>query len=149
MITRNNLPNSYEPYDSLIICSNTLLGGGHAVAVGDILPLVIGRGIKPQIWLQAMSNPQKKDFISIVEASVSKHSAVEVIEEDGAIVVKIQGSKVLVVTATSEKSATISQLDLRPIGLNLFGNESNLMAGDSGLSGNTMGNGGVLVGFKG
>lgn len=151
MITRNNLPKNYEPYESLIICSNTLQGGGHIVAIGDTLPLVIGKGTKPQIWLQAMNSPNSKEFISIIDSSVSKHPAVEVIEENGSIVVKIQGSKVLVVNASSENSAVVSQLDLRPIGLNLFGNESNLNAGGSNLSHNTMVSGpdGVLIGFGG
>ncbi|MEH6629124.1 MAG: hypothetical protein V7739_22040 [Motiliproteus sp.] len=149
MITRNSLPTSFEPYDSLTICSNTLQGGGHIVAVGETLPLVIGKGTKPQIWLQAMSAPNSKEFVSIIEASVSKHLAVELIEENGAIVVTIQGSKVLVVYSNSENSAVVSQLDLRPIGLNLYGNENSLTAGGSTLSHNTMigGPGGVLIGF--
>ena len=147
MITRNNLPKNYEPYESLNICSNTLLGGGHTVAVDEILPLVIGKGTKPQIWLQAMNSPDKKEFVSIIEASVSKHPAVEVIEENGSIVVSIQGTKVLVVEATSDESASVTQLDLRPIGLNLIGNRSSLSAGGSNFSGNTMAGGGVLIGF--
>ena len=147
MITRNNLPESYQPYDSLTVCSNTLLGGGHVVAVGEILPVVIGKGTKPQIWLQAMSAPDSKEFVSIIESSVSKHPAVEVLEEGESIVVTIQGSKVLVVKADSEQSATVSQLDLRPIGLNLFGNQSSLTAGGSTLSNNTMSGGAVLIGF--
>ena len=146
MITRTNLPKSFEAYDSITICSNTLLGGGHVVAVGEVLPLVIGKGSKPQIWLQAMSRPEKKEFISIIESSVSKHPAVEVIEENGSIVVTIQSSKVLVISA-QENSAAITELDLRPIGLNLHGNQSGLIAGGSTLSGNTMAGGGVLIGF--
>jgi len=147
MITRNNLPANYQPYNSLTICSNTLLGGGHIVAVGETLPIVIGRGTKPQIWLQAMSAPNSKKFVSIIESSVSNHPAVEVIEEEGAIVVTIQGIKVLVVKADSDQAATVSQLDLRPIGLNLFGNQSSLTAGGSTLSNNTMSGGAVLIGF--
>jgi hypothetical protein len=147
MITQNNLPAGYQPYESLDICSNTMLGGGHVVSVGDVLPLVIGKGAKPQIWLQAMSNPQKKEFVSIIEASVSKHPAVEVIEENGFIVVRIQNSKVLVVRSDSPDSAMVSELDLRPIGLNLVGNRSSLTVGGSTFSHNSMSGGGVLIGF--
>jgi len=147
MITLKNLPEDYQPYTSLTICSNTLLGGGHIVAVGETLPIVIGKGVKPQIWLQAMSAPNSKEFVSIIESSVSKHPAVEVLEEEGAIVVTIQGSKVLVVKAVSDQAATVLQLDLRPIGLNLFGDQSSLTAGGSTLSNNTMSGGAVLIGF--
>lgn len=147
MITRNNLPPSYKPYDTLVICSNSMLGGGHIVAVGEILPLVIGTGEKPQIWLQAIKSPKSKEFIPIIEASVSKHPAVEVLEENGYIVVTIQESKVLVVREESPNKAVVNQLDLRPVGLNLFGNETSLTVGNSTFSGNSMGGGGVLIGF--
>ncbi|MHC3016825.1 hypothetical protein [Klebsiella pneumoniae] len=149
MITRENLPSSYSPYEQLVICSNSMLGGGHIVAVGDVLPLVIGKGEKPQIWLQAISNPETKEFVSIIEASVSKHSAVEILEKDGNIEVTIQDNKILVVRAESENKAIVSHLDLRPIGLNLVGNASSLSVGGSTFSGNSMAGGGVLIGFGG
>ena len=147
MITREKLPPSYVPYDTLVVCSNTMLGGGYVVAVGDVLPLVIGKGEKPQIWLQAISNPKTNEFVSIIEASVSKHPAVEVIEEDGSIVVRIQGNKVLVIRQESENKVVVSQIDLRSVGLNLVGNEGSLTAGGSTFSGNSMAGGGVLIGF--
>ena len=147
MITRNNLPASYKPYETLVICSNSMLGGGHIVAVGEILPLVIGTGEKPQIWLQAIKNPKSKEFIPIIEASVSKHPAVEVLEENGNIVVTIQERKVLVVREDSPNKAVVNQLDLRPVGLNLFGNETSLTVGNSTFSGNSMAGGGTLIGF--
>lgn len=149
MITRENLPSSYSPYEKLVICSNSMLGGGHIVAVGDVLPLVIGKGEKPQIWLQAINNPETKEFVSIIEASVSKHPAVEILETDGSIEVTIQDNKILVVRAESENKAVVSHLDLRPIGLNLVGNASSLSVGGSTLSGNSMAGGGVLIGFGG
>ena len=149
MITRNNLPSSYIPYSTLVICSNTMLGGGHIVAVGEVLPLVIGKGEKPQIWLQAISNPKNNEFVSIIEASVSKHPAVEILEQNGSIEVTIQNNKILIVRAESQDKAVVSQLDLRPIGLNLVGTTASLSVGGTTLSGNSMSGGGVLIGFGG
>lgn len=147
MITRENLPTSYNPYETLVICSNSMLGGGHIVSVGDVLPLVIGKGEKPQIWVQAISDPETKEFVSIIEASVSKHPAVEILEKDGSIEVTIQDNKILIVRAESDNKAVVSHLDLRPIGLNLVGNASSLSVGGSTFSGNSMSGGGVLIGF--
>ena len=149
MITRENLPKSYVPYESLVICSNTMKGGGHIVAVGDELPLVIGSGEKPQIWLQAISNPDTKEFVSIVEASVSKHPAVELLEKQGSIEITIENKIVLVVRQESPDKGVVTQMDLRPIGLNLYGDESSLKVGGSNFSNNTMSGGGVLIGFGG
>lgn len=147
--TRANLPKSYQPYSKLTVCSNTLIGGGHIVAVGDVLPLIIGKGEKPQIWLQALSNPKTKEFVSIVENSVSRHPAVEVLEVSGSVIVSIQGIKMLSVKPEAEDSAVVESMDLRPLGLNLFGDVSSMSVGGSTFSRNSMQGGGVLIGFGG
>lgn len=149
MITKNNLPKSYIPYDSLIVCSNSLKDGGHIVSIGDVLPIIIGRGEKPMIWLQALTKPESKEFVMIVEGSISKHPAVKVYEENDVLKVSVSGTMVLSVRATAEKSAEVDELDLRPLGLNLHGNSSMLMVGSSLFSGNSMSGGGILIGFNG
>lgn len=145
--TRNNLPNSFQPYQKLTICSNSLIGGGFIVEVAEALPLIIGKGEKPQVWLQAISNPEKKEFVSIVESSVSKFPGVEVKEVDGALLITIQGKSILRVRAISEENATVDIMDLRPIGLNLFGDENSMNVGGGTFSGNSMSGGGVLLGL--
>jgi len=145
--TRDNLPKSYRSYSKLTVCSNTLIGGGHIVAVGDVLPLIIGRGDIPQIWIQALNNPKTKEFISIVESSVSKNPAVKILEINGAVNVTIQGTKVLSVKQVADDSAVVDFMDLRPLGLNLHGNASSMSVGGSSFSGNSMQGGSVLIGL--
>lgn len=149
MITKNSLPKSYVPYASLIVCSNSLLGGGHIVSIGDVLPIVIGRGEKPMIWLQALTKPESKEFVPIVEGSISKHPAVKIYEENDVLKVSVSGTTVLSVRATAENSADVDELDLRPLGFNLHGDSSTLMVGTSKFSGNSMSGGGILIGFSG
>ena len=142
-----NLPKGYTPYELLNVCSNKLTGGANIIIVGDILPLIIGRGSKPQIWLRAIQNPQSKRFISLVEASVSQHPLVRVEEVGRQLVVKVQGATVLRVEQTSEDRAFVSELDLRKLGLNVFGTLSNLNAGGVTFSNNTFSGSGALVTF--
>lgn len=147
IFTKDNLPKSFIPYKILKVCSNSLIDGGHIVSVGNVLPLIIGKGEKPQVWIQAISNPETKEFLSIVENSVSKHSAVEVLEVLGAVVVTIQGVKIVSVKQGADDTASVEVLDLRPIGLNLSGNSTSLNVGGSSFSGNSMKGGGVLIGL--
>lgn len=147
MITKNNLPKSYIPYNILVVCSNTLTGGGHLVAVGDILPIVIGKGDKPKIWLQALRDPKEKEFITIVESSISKNPAVRVYEDDDTLKINVSGTLVLSIKATGEDSAEIDTLDMRPLGLNLNGAKNELTVGGNTFSGNSMSGGGTLIGF--
>ncbi|WP_228482464.1 hypothetical protein [Pseudoalteromonas simplex] len=147
--TRNNLPSSYQPYDKLTICSNSLIGGGHLVELAGALPLIIGYGEKPQVWLQAVSNPEKMEFVSVVENSVSKFPAVEVKEIDGSIIITIQGKQVLKVRNVSKSEAVVENMDLRPIGLNLYGDANNMNMPNGSFSGNSMSGGGILLGLGG
>jgi hypothetical protein len=147
--TRNNLPSSYQPYEKLTICSNSLIGGGHVVELAGALPLIIGYGEKPQVWLQAISNPEKMEFVSIVENSVSKFPTVEVKEIDGSIIITIQGKQVLKVRNVSNSEAVVENMDLRPIGLNLYGDANNMNIPNGSFSGNSMSGGGVLLGLGG
>jgi hypothetical protein len=147
--TRNNLPSSYQPYEKLTICSNSLIGGGHVVELAGVLPLIIGYGEKPQVWLQAISNPEKMEFVSVVENSVSKFSTVEVKEIDGSIIITIQGKQVLKVRNVSNSEAVVENMDLRPIGLNLYGDANNMNIPNGSISGNSMSGGGVLLGLGG
>lgn len=145
--TRDNLPKSFQPYQKLIVCSNSLIGGGHIVEVANTLPLIIGKGDKPQIWIQAINNPKTREFVSIVESSISKFPGVQVKEELGELVVSIQGKQVLRVRQISESEASVDAMDLRPIGLNLFGNAQGMNVGGGSFSGNSMSGGGVLLGL--
>jgi hypothetical protein len=147
--TRNNLPSSYQPYEKLTICSNSLIGGGHLVELAGELPLIIGYGEKPQVWLQAISNPEKMEFVSVVENSVSKFPAVEVKEIDGSIIITIQGKQVLKVRNVSNSEAVVENMDLRPIGLILYGDANNMNMPNGSFSGNSMSGGGVLLGLGG
>ncbi len=147
MITRDNLPKSYSPYEKLVVCSNTLSGGGHILAIGEVLPVLVGKGEKPQVWLQALSNPDKSEFIIIVEASISKHQAVKVFEDNGVLNIHVGSTSVLSVRVTGEDIAEIFMIDLRPLGINLYGNNSELKVGNSTFSGNSFAGGGTMIGF--
>jgi hypothetical protein len=147
MITKDNLPKSYTPYKTLVVCSNTLSGGGNILAIGEVLPVLVGKGEKPQVWLQALSNPDKNEFITIVEASISKHQAVKVFEDSDALNIHVGGTNVLSVRVIGDDSAEVFSLDLRPLGINLHGNNSVLKVGNSTFSRNSFAGRGTMIGF--
>ena len=149
MITRENLPATYRPYQQLTLCSNHLIGGGHLIQTGNSLPLLIGMGPTPQVWLQAPIEPSGKAFAPLVAASVSTHPAVSVSTESGALVIYAGGTLVLRVRQVSPQHAEVDELDLRPIGFNIYGNKTSLNAGGMHMSGNTVAGGGTFLAFGG
>lgn len=149
MITKDNLPPTYQPYEQLTLCSNSLIGGGQLIQTGNSFPLLIGKGATPQIWLQAPTDPAGKAFAPLVSASVATHPAVSVFTEGGALVVYAGGQLVLRVRQISDQQAEVDELDLRPIGFNIFGNKTHLIAGGMNMSGNTVAGGGTFLAFGG
>jgi len=147
MITTDNLPANYKPYQNLIFCGNNITGGGHIFAMGKVLPLLVGMGTLPRIWLQAISAPGSKVFISIVDDSKSTHPAVDVITDGSKVVVSVRGKTVLAAESIDEQRAIVSELDFRPLGLNLFGNSSSLNLGGMQMSQNTFSGVGVAFGL--
>lgn len=147
MITRNALPPTYKPYSQLVICSNLLLGGGHLLAIGDVLPLVVGSGPQPMVWLQAPASPEAKDFILLIDASVSRHPGVAVVNGTDGLVVKVGTTTVLRINQSTSEAAVIDLLDLRPISLNIFGSASALHAGGASFSNNSFSGIGTLIAF--
>jgi len=147
MITFDNLPKSYTPYETLVICSNTLTGGVNVAAFSNVLPILIGKGAKPRIWLQAVAKPNSNDFVTIVDDSISTHPSVRVFEENNVIKIDVNRTLVLAVRSTGENSAEVESLDFRPLGLNMYGSKNSLNVGGSILSQNTMMGGRAFIAF--
>ncbi len=147
MMTLTNLPKKFKPYSSLKICSNTLHDGGYLASIGENLPLVIGKGETPLIWLQALNDMGNQTFISIVEESLSKHPNVVVSKSSQALSISVQGQQILSIKVINEDSAEVEFLDLRLIGLNLYGDKKTLNIGTNKFSGNSMSSAGVLIGL--
>jgi hypothetical protein len=149
MITRTTLPKTYKPYQRLTVCSNQLIGGGHLVALGEVLPLLVGCGETPMVWLQAPTDQTGKTYVPLVAASVALHPAVSVVSNKKGLTVSVGGTKVIHIAQIDSESAIIDLLDLSPIGLNISGNADSLVAGDSTFSHNTFDGGGTMLAFGG
>ena len=147
MITRSTLPSTYRPYQTLTVCSNTLIGGGHLVLIGEVLPLLVGSGDAPTIWLQAPTDRTGTKYVPLVTASVAAHPAVAVVKNEEGLTVSIGGAPVIHIKQMDRESAVIDLIDLRPIGLNIHGDAKSLTAGGATFSSNTFSGGGTLIAF--
>jgi len=76
-----------------------------------------------------------------------KHHAFTILEQDGALTVSAHNSKILEVKETASDSVEIPFIDLRPIGINLYGTKASLSAGGSVLANNTMTGAEAMIGF--
>lgn len=138
MFTTSHLPISYEPFDSLNVCSNMLSGGTHILVVNKVLPLIIGQGNRyPRVWMQAPTDATMQSFVQLVNASQAKVDIVSVEKSKDALQVWV-AEKLVLSLRVEEKKCLIDQIDLRPVGFGVVGNPNELRAGSSLISRNSM-----------
>lgn len=148
MYSLKNIPPDYKAFQALTVCSNKVLGGGFPFSLGDGLPLLVGNGPSPVIWLQAVKNADTRELILLVDRNVPTVKGIEVNKpEEGVIEVFNGSTKILRVKKTGLDSAVISALDLRPVGLNITGNQDGLNIGGSSFSKNTFQGAEVFIGL--
>ena len=149
MFTLKDLPENYKSLDSLTICSNKVIGGGFPFSLGEGLPLIVGAGKDPMVWIQAVDDPKSKALILVVDENISTVKEISVTKpEQGVIEIYFKGTtRILRVKQLGEKTAVISSLDLRPLGLNIVGNQDGLSIGSSSFSRNTFQGASVFIGL--
>lgn len=149
MFTLDSLPSNYRAYDKLNLCGTQLIGGTHIFAIGGKLPLIVGAGVKPQIWLHGITSQDGRKTALLVDSSIPKFSWVRVEEQGRQILVKVHGATILRIEQTGEDQAVISEIDLRPIGFSIYGTVSTLFIAGSQFTGGTIIGSKVFAGFEG
>ena len=141
------LPKEYKPFDELDLCGNTLINVPVPFEVDGYVPLLIGRNDIPRVWLNAPPPKSGTGWIPLVRQNRSLHRSVKAIEQENVVIIKINAMEILRVIKLSNSSANVVQMDLRPIGLNIHGDESHLVVGTHVLVSNTFQNVHVMIGI--
>ena len=141
-----NYPKNLDKLKSLQICSNKLIGGGDLVNIENFVPIIIGNGTLPKIWLTVKIDNK---IIEIVKENVSYNNQIIVKSNNNFREVKIYANDLMLITAKLIKDyeCVVNHLDLRPIGLNIFGNEKELNVANTKLSGNSFSGAKFLIGM--
>ena len=126
-------PQDYVPYERLIICTNTLEGGGFLFEMSGQYPLLIGKGDPPLVWITI---PSQRGRRAVVTASKSAEKSVSVVSILGGTQVVSGGKVILSARQNSQNEAVVDQIDLRPFGINVHGDKSGLKVGGMSLTGN-------------
>lgn len=147
MSDAQSLPSDYIPFNELTICSNKLVNGRMPFSIKGQAPLLIGSGEIPRIWLNLPPTESTAAWKPLVQANTSLSQTIKVKADRKHIDVNIEKSPIVKVVIHSDRSAEIEQLDLRPLGLNIYGDKSSLFVGGSELRYNTFQNVDSMVGI--
>ncbi|WP_036220906.1 hypothetical protein [Maritalea myrionectae] len=142
----NSIANSIEPYDTIILCGNKIVGGANLFDISGTIPLQIAKGTPPNIWLK--TKLKSGGELTFVEDSKSSHPDIEVADIDGKIRVTLGSEKILDLSELDGEVVDIEYLDLRPIGLNIHGDsKAGITVGNSKFVGNTFKGSGTFIGI--
>ena len=142
------LPNNYKPFPKMILCGNTLIDVKIPFEVEGGVPLLIGSNDEPQIWLNARPPKRDMQWYPIVRKNRSLHESAKIKGLGTEIIsVEIQEKTVIRLEQKQPDTIEVVDLDLRPLGLNIYGDKSKLMVGSSQLISNTFNNVYVMIGI--
>ena len=144
-----NLPDNFQPFTDLAVCSNRFIKGITPFAIGDQPILLVGNGDLPSVWLSVPSSTNTGEFLSVIVDNQSRHSQihVEICREERRVIVKARETIVISVRKILDEFAAVESIDLRPLGLSIHGSEGGLHIGGMSLVGNRSEGASVMVGL--
>ena len=129
----------FKPYDRLNVCSN-IIGAKYLIDFRGFYPIIIGQADKPEIWLYTKINDV---IIPIVEKNIPKTPQVKFFMDSVSINYKLfdignnKWIDIINLIYKGVKIPTINKLDLRPLGIEMYGDSECLNMGPNKISNNT------------
>ena len=139
------LPLNYLPYRELVLCGNTLNHVRIPIAVNKFPVFLVGSSPNAQkimVWLAAPLNKETNQWRFVIEGGLTMSPHIRLIHEKSERILKVHIGQTLILEAEemSPDKAIIRTLDLRPLGLSIFGDQASLHVGTHTLAQNTFSN---------
>jgi hypothetical protein len=137
-----NLPKDYVPFGELILCSNSFINGFVPIEISGHIPFLIGNGEYPTIWI---SKPASKDgsiWKDVVIQNKTPDNNISIIFSEKEKLVNISIGSIILIQAKkiSNDKAEVMNIDLRPLGLNIYGDIHGLYVATNLFSNNSFSN---------
>ncbi|MDP4268941.1 MAG: hypothetical protein Q8909_02320 [Bacteroidota bacterium] len=134
------LPQVYKQYHTIIICGNTFNNVKYLIDDNGFIPLLIGAGDIPRLWMYTRKD---NNAIAIVKDSLAIHPAIKVniINRNKSLTIEVSQApnsepiKMCDIDFSNE-IPNINQINLRPLGYNVYGDNNSLFIGEQKLTGN-------------
>ena len=155
MLLTDNLPPDYVPFERLILCGNTLINCRVPIKMKGQPPFLVGKGqrLAPWVWLSMPTNKDIEGWIELVERNISTNRRIVVTSpSENSVVIATTADPiqpVLAATRDSEEQATIHKLDLRHVGLRVYGDKNGLVLATNTFIGNTFENADTMLSIDG
>ena len=140
----NDLPSQYVPFEEIDIGTNHLVNVRVLFTINEHVPLLIGSGDIPRIWLSIPADATGENWQPLIRDNRSFHPKVTVQIDHNIVIVDTPDGEVLKVRKESENRVNVLSINLRPFGIDIHGDERLLTVMNNRLSGNSFVNVGVM-----
>jgi hypothetical protein len=153
------LSNDYENedlYQELIVCSNILINTKHIMATNEGWhPLVVRKGESPMVWLSYRELVPSEDntqspiysYIQLINNSNPLHPQVSIESTTDGFQIKVGDTILAEAGNHRDGELEIYALDMRPLGLNIYGDHRSINIGSNSISRSTSSNSGTMFGI--
>lgn len=142
----DSLPTSYKAPKKLTIGTNTLENVNLILSFKGYVPILIGDGDKPRIWINIPINREGTEWYPLVKDNFSTNDKVIVIEHENSVKITTPDGVVVDCLKTSDGSIDVKTLNLKPFGLDVVSDAKQLRMMNQVLSGNGFKNVGTMIG---
>lgn len=122
----NALPPSYTPPKKMSIGTNTLENVNVLLSFNGYVPILIGDGEKPHVWINIPMNKEGTEWYPLIKNNFSTNPKVLVITSKKSVKVTTPDGVVLECSKLEDGSIIVSHLNLRPFGLNVISDTNQL-----------------------
>jgi len=143
----DELPLQYKPYDKISLGTNLIENVTAILTVKGHVPLLIGQGEPPKIWLYVPTDNFGTEWYPLIKDNFSSHPDVKVIAETKSVTIKASSTTVLTCVVGDINKINILELDLRPFGLDVYSDDKSLKVMGNTLSNNSFKNLKVVIGI--
>lgn len=116
----DSLPAGYIEPDKLEIASNKLENVKAILEVNGSIPILIGDGERPRVWLYIPANEEGTEWYPLIKDNFSTNPKILVITNDHSITIATPHGNILESEKRKDGVIEIKKLDLRPVGLDFL-----------------------------
>jgi hypothetical protein len=145
MIDYIDIPTEYKEYNTVNLCSNELENIKYLFGINSFPPIIIGKGQDaPVSWLYIRNNDI---WTEIINSNKSKDIALQVFAHDRKLLIQFDSINILDSYEDENGKLIIEKINLKPLGLNIEGNEKGLEIAGNVIAKNTVIGGKFFVGL--
>jgi len=142
-------PEDYEVFGMVNLCGIRLIDTPVIFQLPNMVqPLLIGKGKVPRVWISAPLDQSRLQWGFVVNDSVALHPAFKIKKSGRNLTIHAGKTLIIAARAHGEDEVIVSELDLRPVGLDIRGDSRALKIGSNEMSAFTLSSSPAAFGIR-